>query len=186
MSMDISHLEQKIIYLDKNAPRGGDGTAAKPYRCFSCAFDAAKRLLSSLSEPAHVVLDVKGGDYTLSETLTLSGADMPRAGSHFTLRGDGNVVLSHWKRSPQPILSRQAKKTSMTRPSKIPTARRSAIATCMSTASAPLSLFRAAPRWKIPRPAATAMSAPLTPRARAVSTSKQCARCTWTVPCLRL
>ena len=100
MNRDISTLEKKIIYLDKNAPRGGDGTAAKPYRCFSCAFDAAKHLLSSLSEPAHVVLDVKGGNYTLSETLTLSGKDMPVFGSHFTLRGDGNVTLSSLEEIP--------------------------------------------------------------------------------------
>ncbi len=100
MNRDISNLEEKIVYLDKNAPRGGDGTAAKPYRCFSCAFDAAKRLLSSLSEPAHVVLDVKGGDYTISETLTLTGDDMPKAGSHFTVRGDGNVVLSSLEEIP--------------------------------------------------------------------------------------
>lgn len=94
MTRDISALPEKILYLDNSAPRGGDGTKAKPYRCFSCAFDAAKRLLASLSEPAHVILEIAGGEYSLSETQTLTGADMPIGGSHLTLRGDGRVTLS--------------------------------------------------------------------------------------------
>ena len=100
MTRDISALPEKILYLDKSAPRGGDGTKGAPFRCFSCAFDAAKKLLASLSAPAHVILDVACGDYTVFETQTLTGADMPVAGSHFTLRGDGRVTLSSLEEIP--------------------------------------------------------------------------------------
>ena len=100
MNRDISALPEKIIYLDKNAARGGDGSKASPFRCLACAFSAAKKLLASLTEPAHVILDIAEGDYAIRETLCLSGEDMPVLGSHFTLRGDGNVTVSSLEAIP--------------------------------------------------------------------------------------
>ena len=100
MNRDISEIPEKIIYLDKNAPQDGDGTKAAPYRCFSCAFDAAKRLLSSLTEPAHVILNVAGGEYSIRQTLTLTGEDM-RLVSQFC---SASVRVSPWGSS----CSRQA------------------------------------------------------------------------------
>ena len=100
MSHDISALPEKIVYLDKNAPRGGDGSKASPFRCLSCAFAEAKKILAALTEPAHVILDIAAGDYTIRETLLLSGEDMPVEGSHFTVRGDGNVTVSSLEEIP--------------------------------------------------------------------------------------
>ena len=94
MARDISSLEKKIVYLDQSAKKGGDGSAAHPYCDFTEAFEAAKEILRSLTAPTNVVLSVKGGDYSIADTLLLTGEDMPVPGSHFTVKGEGEVILS--------------------------------------------------------------------------------------------
>ena len=96
---------EKILYLDKTAAHCGNGAKDTPFSCLPCAFLAAKKLLREAKEPTHVILDIADGDYSLSETLTLRGSDMPIPGSHLTLRGHGNAVISSLKDIPADAFS---------------------------------------------------------------------------------
>lgn len=94
MSFKASSLSEKIIYVNKAASCGGNGTKEAPYACFSHAFAQAKALLSTADTPVHVIIDVKGGYYRIKKTLTLCGEDIKQEGSHLTIRGAGDVTLS--------------------------------------------------------------------------------------------
>lgn len=96
---------ETILYLDKTAKRGGDGTKTAPFSCLSCAVSAAKRILREAPVPTHVILEIAEGDYSIKETITLSGDDMPKEGSRFTLHGNGRVVVSSLELIPTDAFS---------------------------------------------------------------------------------
>lgn len=96
----MANIDEKILFLDKNAARGGIGTKESPFSCLSCAFSEAKKLLKEATAPTHVILEIAAGDYTISETLTLTGSDMPVRGSHLTLRGEKGTVISSLQEIP--------------------------------------------------------------------------------------
>ena len=88
----MSSLPEKIIYVNKNAAKGGDGSAARPFACLEAGFRAAKVILAE-STAQNVVLSLSAGHYALKNTLTLSGDEMNPA-SRLTLRGTVGTVIS--------------------------------------------------------------------------------------------
>ena len=46
----MANIDEKILFLDKNAARGGIGTKESPFSCLSCAFSTAKKLLKEADE----------------------------------------------------------------------------------------------------------------------------------------
>lgn len=83
------------VYVNA-AAKGGNGTREAPFSDYAAAFAIAKKLLGHVPQPATVSLCAAEGHYPISETLTLSGLEMPKGDIRLVLAGAGKekTVLS--------------------------------------------------------------------------------------------
>lgn len=84
----------KLTYtVDPTVPMSGNGTAGRPFRTLAEAFAAAKTAFGRY-ENVSVTVVLKNGTHRVTDTLTLSGADIAAADYWFTVVGGEDAVLS--------------------------------------------------------------------------------------------
>ena len=84
----------KLTYtVDPAANAGGNGSASRPYRTVAEALTAAKIALKRY-ENVSVTINLKNGVHRVTNTLTLSGADIKAVDYWFTVVGGEDAVLS--------------------------------------------------------------------------------------------
>jgi len=82
-----------VIYLEAGADEG-TGLKGAPYGDVLDAVEKAKEL--SLAGAEHITFNLRAGDYSLTETLALNGADFGNASLEFICEDDDMAVIGAW------------------------------------------------------------------------------------------
>lgn len=87
--------EKLTVHVKADAPAGGDGTIAAPYRSFSDGFAACKAIMAKIGLPTRVTLLLADGVYGVYETQSLAVTDMPYRFLTFEITSEnGNSTLT--------------------------------------------------------------------------------------------
>ena len=82
-----------VIYLEAGAEKGS-GTEAKPYGDILDAIAKAKEL--GVAGAEHITLKFGAGDYSLTETLTLSSEAFGGASLEMVCEDEGKAIIGAW------------------------------------------------------------------------------------------
>lgn len=84
---------QVDYYVDPSVPSGGAGTKASPFRTLAEAYTVAKNFYAN-NEGAAVTVHLLDGTHRVTETLSLTEADVASPDAWFTVTGGENAVVT--------------------------------------------------------------------------------------------
>jgi len=91
------------VYVDMNAANGGDGSKAAPFNTIEAAQNYVRTINKNMTQD--IVVNIKGGTYTLTDTILLTDKDSGTNGYHVIYQPYGydsgnydNVVISGGKK----------------------------------------------------------------------------------------